>query len=128
MGSVLPLVGIVGLMVVGLVVLLTALTYDPPVKSARPSGRVAAREHRPQWRQRRRHAQHALSARRSAVGQLSMALRTRAITLVHEWWPRLRHHAHDARNRWLTLRSTTGHLIAGAAASLVAVYLVVLLG
>jgi hypothetical protein len=127
MGSVLPWVGIAAIMVFGFVVLLTAVTYHAPVKSGKPPDPGLAREHRPQREQWRRQAQDALSARRSAVWELALTLRTRAIALAVEWWPRLRHHARGARVRWLTLESTPGQLIAVAAASVIAGCLIVML-
>jgi hypothetical protein len=127
MRSVLPLVGIAALMVFGFVVLMTALTYDPTVKSDRRRERALARERRPQPKPLRRQAQRALSARRSAVRELAVTLRTRVIELADEWWPRVRHHARDVRFRWLTLESTTGQVIAAAAASVAAACLIVTL-
>ena len=127
MGSVLPLVGIAALMVFGMVVLLTALAYEPPPQSDRPPDRALARERGPQ-RKLRRQAQRALSARRSATQESVVPVRTRAIALADEWWPRLRRHARAARVRGLTLESTTGQLIAAAAASVVAAHLIVTLG
>ena len=98
----LPLLGIAALMVFGLVVLITALTYDAPVESDRPRDLSVARE-------RRRH-------------QRKVKLSTLARTLAHEGWPLVRHHARRSRG-WLSLESTRGQLIAGAAASVVIAYL-----
>jgi hypothetical protein len=143
LGSVLPVVGIAALMVFGLVVLLTALTYDPPVRSDKPNKRASARERRLAWDRWRRHAHQSLSerrlaweqwrthahqslsARRSAVQELAVALGTRALALAKEWWPRVRHRATDAQGRWLTAESITGQVIAVAVVSLVAAYLIV---
>jgi hypothetical protein len=125
---VLPLVGIVALMVFGFGVLITALTYDAPVKLDTPRDRALARERRPQRKQLRRHVEHALTTRRSDAWELAVTLRARAIALADEWWPRLRYYARDARVRWLTLESTTGQLIAVSAASVVAACLIVTLG
>jgi hypothetical protein len=123
MGSVLPLVGIAALMVVGLVILMTALTYDPSAKQARTRDPASAWKRRSQRKQMQSRAARALSARRTAPRELAVALRTRAV--ADAWWPRFHHHARGARIRWLTLESTTGQLIAGAAMSVVAAWLVV---
>jgi len=155
MGSVLPLVGIAALMVLGFVIWVTALTYEAPVKSDTPRDRALARERRRLHRkQRRKRAQQATSVglrsvRASAVelGTWAIALAhkwwprlrhhsrrsralvvelgTWAIALAHKWWPRLRHHARQSRARWLSIESTTGPLIAVAAASVIVAYLVV---
>jgi hypothetical protein len=127
MGSVLPLVGIAALMVFGFVVLMTALTYDPPppAKNDRPRDGASASESRAQLG---RQAQRALAARRSALRELAVSLSTRAIALAIEWWPRLRHYARDARVRWLSLEWTTGQLIAAASASVIMAYLIVTFG
>ncbi len=134
-GSVLPLVGIAALIVFGFVVLLTALTYDPPTKLDKPRDRAAARERRPQWAQLRREAQQASSVGRSAARELAVAARElgvgllmRAIALAEEWWPRVRYHARDARVRWLTLETTAGQLIAVASASVFVGYLIATFG
>ena len=125
MESVLSLVGIAALMVFGLVVLLTALTYDPPIRSSRD--RPLRSERRPKRAQLRRQAQGALSARRKDVQELAVTLRMRALALADDWLPRLRHHAR-ARVRWLTLESTAGQVIASAAASVAAGYLIAMFG
>ena len=119
------MVGIAALMVFGLVVLLTALTYDPPVRSDKPNKRARARERGLTWERWRRHAHQSLSAQRSAFQELAVALRTRALALAKEWWPRVRHRATDAQGRWLTAESITGQVIAVAVVSLVAAYLIV---
>ena len=129
MGIVLPLLGIAALMVLGFVVLLTALTYEAPIKSDKPGDWALARERRRlQQEQLRTQAQQASSAARRAVGVVAVTLRTRAMALAREWWPRLRHHARHSRARWLSLESTSGQLIATASASLIAAYLIVALG
>ena len=127
LGSVLALVGIAALMLLGFVVLMTALTYDAPVKFDRPRDPASAGGRRAQWRRVRRQVQQALSAGRSAAREL-VELGTRAIALAKERWPRLRHYARDARRRWLTLESTTGQLIATTAGSVVVAYLIVTFG
>jgi hypothetical protein len=127
MGNVLPLVGIAALAVFGLVVLLTAVTYDAPVKADKPRDRRTAREHRRQRKEWRGQAQHAVPARRSAIREWAVTSRRRAISLAEEW-PRLRHHARYARARWLTLESTTGQLIAATAVSVVAACFILMLG
>lgn len=127
MGSVLPLVGIAALAVLGLGVLLTALTYDPPVKGHKPRDRALARERRLQ-RKKRTQAQHAMPAWRGTIREWAVTSRTRAIALAEEWRPRLSHYARYARARWLTLDSTTGQLIAACAASVVAACLIVMFG
>jgi hypothetical protein len=45
---------------------------------------------------------------------------TPLITMTNRWWLEVRHHALDARVRWLTLESTTGQVIAVAAVSVLA--------
>jgi hypothetical protein len=127
MGSVLIFLGVAALMAFGLVVLLTALTFDAPVKPDRPRDQDAAREQRPHRKQRPRRA-HNASTRDSAIREWAVTLRGQAIALADEWWPRLRHHARDVLVQRLTLDSTTGQVIAAAAASVVAAYLVVTLG
>jgi hypothetical protein len=82
MGSVLPLVGIVVLMVFGFVVAITALSYDPRAKFDRPRDRASARERRPQWTRLRRGAQRALSAGREAARELAVAAGELAVTLL----------------------------------------------
>ena len=128
MGSVLPLVGIAALAVLGLVVLLTELTYDASVKADKPRDRPISREHRRQRKEWRTQAQHAVPAWRSAIGEWAVTSRMRAIALAEEWRPRFSHHARYVRARWLTLESTTGQLIAAAAASVVAACFIVMLG
>ena len=128
MSNVLPLVGIAALMVFGLVVLLTALTYDPPVKSEKPRDRALAPEPRAQRREWTRQGRRELSTQLSSAWDLAVALRSRTGDLAADWLPRLRHYARDARVRWLTLESPVGQTIAVTAASLVGVYLIVLLG
>ena len=120
MGSVLPVAGIAALMVFGLVVSMTALTYDPP------RDRALVQERRRQQRERlRRQARQASSAVARAVAAVAVTLSTLAIGLGHEWWPRFRQQARHARVRWLTLEWTTGRLIAMAALSVVMAYLIV---
>jgi ABC-type anion transport system duplicated permease subunit len=128
MGSVLPLVGIAALAVLGLVVLLTALTYDRPVKVDKSPDRATAREHRRQRNEWRTKAHHSMPAWRSAVSEWAVTSRTRTTALAEEWRPRLSHYARYARTRWLTLESTTGQLIAAAAASVLSACLLVMLG
>jgi hypothetical protein len=65
-----------------------------------------------------------VSAWRDAVRELrevTVALHT----LADEWGLRLRHYAGHARARWLTLESTTGQVLACAAMSVVAAWLLV---
>jgi len=120
MGSVLPLLGIAAIMMLGFVVLLVALTHAS--KIGQPPAPAAAREHGRQGEHWRKQAQHTLSA----VRELAVALRTRAIALAVEWWPRLRHHARNVRG--LTFDSTVGQLIAAAAISVIVACLIVTLG
>jgi hypothetical protein len=125
MGSVLPLVGIAALMVIGFVVLMTALTYEAPIKSDRPRDRTLARERRRlQRKQLRRQSHRASSAGLGGVRALALTLRTWAIALAREWWPGLRHHARRSRARWLSLESTTGQVIAAVLASVAAGFLI----
>jgi len=120
MGNVLPLVGIAALMVFGFVVLMTALTYDPP------HDRALVQKRRRQQRERlRKQTRHASSAVARGVAAVAATLSTLAIVLAHEWWPRFRHQARHARVRWLTFESTSGQLIAMAALSVVMAYLIV---
>ena len=126
MGSALLILGIAALLVFGFVVLLTALTVDAPVKPGR--ARALAREPRPQRRQWGKQGKHELSARVSAVRELAVTSCTRAVELVDEWWPRLRHHARHGRARWLTLDSTSGQLIAATAAAVLVAYVIVVVG
>ena len=119
--------GIAALMVFGFVVLITALTYDAPVKSDRPRDLALAHKRRRQRRERLgRQRQQASSVGRWAVRAAAVELHTLVTTLARKWWPSLRHHAR--RSRWLTLDSTTGQLIAGAAASVIAGCLIVAFG
>ena len=116
----LPLVGIAALMVLGFVIFITALTYDARPKTDRPRDRAMDLDRRrPQRKQLRRNAKQASSAERGAVGVVAGTLRTRAIGLAHESWPRLRHRALDRQGRWLSLESTVGQLIATFAACVV---------
>jgi hypothetical protein len=123
MESVLPLVGIAALLVFGLVVLMTALTYDPPLGPGTRSDRAPARGRRPRREQIEGRAKQAMSTGRSTVRKLAVTLRA----LLDEWGPRARHYARYGRARWLTLDSTSGQLIAGTAASLVVAWLLVTL-
>jgi hypothetical protein len=107
-------------MLFGFVVLMTALTYDPPLKSDRQRDRPA-RGRRPQRQRIKSQAKHGISQALGAVRESAVKLRT----LCEEWWPRLRRRARHTRARWLTLESTTGQVIATAAASLVAAWLIV---
>jgi hypothetical protein len=113
------LVGIAAVMVFGLVVLLTALTYDASVKTDRPNDPAFARRRRhrrePVRMQRRLDSPTALGTARA------VALNLRA--LLQEWWPLVRHHAR--RLRWLSLESTTGQVIASIVASVIIAYLLV---
>ena len=104
MGSVLPLVAIAALMVIGFIVFITALAYDPPPKFVTPREATSTRERPPQQKP---------------------TLRMRAIALKDEWWPRLHHHAREGRLRGLSLESETGPLIAVTAGSVVVGYLIV---
>jgi len=131
----LPLVGIAALMVFGFVVLMTALTHDPPPELDRLRGRASVGDRRPRWRELRREAQQASSAGRSAARKLAVtapalavALLTGAIALAEAWWPRVHYHARDARVRWLTLETTTGQLIAFGSASVFVGWLIATLG
>jgi hypothetical protein len=123
---VLPLLGIAALMVFGFVVFITALTYDSPVKSETPADLALARERRRrQQRERlRRQGQQASSGARWAVQAAAAKLGILATTLAQEWWPLLSHHTRRSRG-WLSLESTSGQLIAAAAASVVVAYLLV---
>lgn len=118
MGSLLPLLGIAALMVFGFVVLLTALSHDA---SAKPdSQRIGSfpGERRPQREQLGRQVQLVFSSRRGALRALPVTLYAWAMDGHSR--PRVRHRARGARLRWLTFDSTTGQLIAAAAASVVA--------
>jgi hypothetical protein len=100
----LPLVAIVALMVFGLIIVITALAYDPPPKSVTPRERTSTRELQPQPK---------------------LTPRMRAIALRDEWWPRLRYHAREGQLHGLSLESETGPLIAVTVVSVVLGYLVV---
>jgi nitrate reductase NapE component len=121
MGNVLPLVGIAALMVFGLVVLMTALIYDPPHDRAL----VRERRRRQQRERLSRQAQQASSAVARAVAAVAATLTRLAIALAHQWWPHFCNKARHARVRWLTFESTSGQLIAIAALSVVMAYLIV---
>ena len=137
MGNVLPLVGIAALMVVGFVILMTALTYDSRVRPNVPSDSSGRRG--VQRKQGTGQVQRAMSDLHNAVRALAVTLRTRAfaltksamrlrsqaIALAGEWWPRVRHHATDPEGRWLTLESTFLQVIVIAAVALFIAYAVV---
>jgi hypothetical protein len=123
MGSILPLVGIAALLVFGFVVLMTALTYDPPLGPDARSDRAPTRSRRPRRQRIEGRGKQVMSTGRSAVRKFAVTLRA----LFDEWGPRARHYARYGRARWLTLDSTSGQLIAGTAASLVVAWLVVTL-
>ena len=124
MGGVLLFVGIAALGVFGLVVLIIALTYDPPVKPDRSRTRTRAREPRPRRKPSRRQVPHELFAQRPPNERLALTLRTRAAALADEWAPRLRDHAREAQVGWL--QSTI--VIAVMVGSVVAAWLIVMVG
>ena len=93
---------------------MTALTYEPPLKSE--GDRALIRERRRlQRKQLRRQAQQASSAGRRAVGAAAVTLRN-WVALAREWWQRVRYDARDGRVRRLSLESTTGQVIAAVSA------------
>ena len=113
MGSGLLLVVIPALLVFGVVVLMTAIIYGTSDKPR------ADRERRPEHERWKRRGQ-ALSPRGTAVRDQAARQGTPLITMTNRWWLEVRHHALDARVRWLTLESTTGQVIAVAAVSVLA--------
>jgi len=112
MGSGLLLM-VIPAMVFGVVVLMTAIIYGTSDKPR------ADRERRPEHERWKRRGQ-ALSPRGTAVRDRAARQGTTLITMTNRWWLEVRHHALDARVRWLTLESTTGQVIAVAAVSVLA--------
>ena len=113
MGSGLLLVVIPALLVFGVVVLMTAIIYGTSDKPR------ADRERRPEHERWKRQGQD-VSPRGSAVRDRAARQGTPLVTMTYRWWLEVRHHALDARVRWLTLESTTGQVIAAAAVSVLA--------
>jgi hypothetical protein len=130
MGNVLPLVGIAALMVVGFVILMTALTYDSRVRPNVPSDSsgkrgVQRKQGTGQVQRAMSELHNAVRTRAFALTKSAMRLRSQAIALAGEWWPRVRHHATDPEGRWLTLESTFLQVIVIAAVALFIAYAVV---
>jgi len=121
MGSGLLLVVIPALLVFGVVVLMTAIIYGTSDKPR------ADRERRPEHERWKRRGQ-ALSPRGTAVRDRAARQGTPLITMTNRWWLEVRHHALDARVRWLTLESTTGQVIAAAVSVLAACLLFATMG
>jgi hypothetical protein len=130
MGNVLPLVGIAALMVVGFVILMTALTYDSRVRPNVPSDSsgkrgVQRKQGTGQVQRAMSELHNAVRTRAFALTKSAMRLRSQAIALAGEWWPHVRHHATDPEGRWLTLESTFLQVIVIAAVALFIAYAVV---
>jgi hypothetical protein len=115
MADVLPLVGIAALMAFGFVVLIAALTYEEPL----------ARERQ---RRRDRPSTPSVPQRAEKVALTLGSLGRRWVALARERWPRVRDRARHARQRWLTLESTTGQVLLVSVASLVLAYVIVSFG
>ena len=114
MGSGLLLVVIPALLVFGVVVLMTAIIYGTSDKPR------ADRERRRQHERWKRRGQELSSPGPAVRDRPGARQGTPLITMTNRWWLEVRHHALDARVRWLKLESTTGQVIAVAAVSVLA--------
>jgi hypothetical protein len=133
-------------MVVGLVVLMAALTYDESLARERRRERKRLSTRAQEFVSRRTGAQRlgvrlttwtvatarawwprlqrgAGAASDKAVGEGKWV-----VALAREWWPYLRDYLRVVRYRWLTLESTTGQLLVAVVASLVLAYVIVAFG